>query len=1012
MTISGSGAMTDYSSSMTDIPWIAYQESISRVVIGDEITHVGDWAFQGCTALNSVTIGENVTSIGNGSFDNCTNAGFTVLTIPNSVQTIGIDAFSNNHLKYVCFGSGLTSIGMEAFMACSNLATIYVPSAKIADYKGASGWSDYAAIIKSPSGECGTNATWSFEMATGVLTIEGTGAITDNTGWDSTYDNDSRAFNPLNTAWYPCGIKNVVIGEGITEIPGNAFYMEVGITDVTLPSTLTAIGLDAFGECENIETITCDATTPPTLATDGNESYVFYSNDFTDPNNPVIIPIATITAINVPAASVDAYKAAAGWSDYAAKIVAQGGAPATTTTFTYTATEQVTKFDIYANFTGATDLKSHTFAEGVGTVVYEGTVTGLGLKALNATKLTGITIPESVTAIGNRVFTDCTKLATITFDGTPAVTTIGEYALAGCDAMTSFTIPAGVTTIGQGGFQGCDELASITIPESVANMGDYMFSSCKKLATVNFTGTPTLTAIGKRAFYDCEALTAIAIPASVETIGSDAFDGCKLLATVTFPGTSVLTTIGTGAFGDCKALTTITLPESVTTLGEIQDVGGEIYYNNSIFWDAGLTSLVIPKNVTNIYGGAMVANCPITSLTVDPENTKFDDRGSNAIFETATDKLVIGCVATTVPDGTKAIGREAFFAEEQPFALTLPESVTSIEARAFHFAHGLTSINIPDGVTTLYAETFPCQGLEKLTLGSGLTLIESGTFEGCTNLSDIYCYANPDALTWNMAEWDFKSEKGTLCHVADKDVWETAMPDAYVTFVGDLNDLTLSEANDNAAAIAAKNGMQCNVTLTRTLKAGSYNTFAAPFNIDNTTLTTKGITAWGLRTAALADGVLTLTFGAVTHIVAGYPYIVKVAADVENPTFDDVTVNSTATTTETDYVDFVPTLGKTTVTGENPKSVLFLGASNTFYSPASLPTDMRGFRAYFQLKGAAASARSFALDFGDGEVTVVNGVVGVNGVGDGSFYSLDGRRVAKPAQKGVYVVNGKKVVIK
>jgi hypothetical protein len=73
---------------------------------------------------------------------------------------------------------------------------------------------------------------------------------------------------------------------------------------------------------------------------------------------------------------------------------------------------------------------------------------------------------------------------------------------------------------------------------------------------------------------------------------------------------------------------------------------------------------------------------------------------------------------------------------------------------------------------------------------------------------------------------------------------------------------------------------------------------------------------------------------------------------------------------------------------------------------------MRGFRAYFQLKGAAASARSFALDFGDGEVTVVNGVVGVNGVGDGSFYSLDGRRVAKPAQKGVYVVNGKKVVIK
>jgi hypothetical protein len=344
MTIGGSGAMTDYSSSMTDIPWIAYQESITKVVIGDEITHVGDWAFQGCTALNSITIGENVTSIGNGSFDNCTNAGFTVLTIPNSVQTIGIDAFSNNHLKYVCFGSGLTSIGMEAFMvcqdleaigvyastpptlgmeafmACSNLATIYVPSAKIGDYQAANGWSDYAAMIKSPGGECGTNATWTFDMATRTLTIEGTGAIADFSGWDSTQDNDSRAFNPLNTAWYPCGIKNVVIGEGIIEIPGSAFYMEVGITEVTLPSTLTAIGMDAFGECDNIETITCNATNPPTLADAGNEDYVFYV-----PNEDwsAVLPIPTVSAIYVPAASVETYKAADGWSAYAAKINAK-----------------------------------------------------------------------------------------------------------------------------------------------------------------------------------------------------------------------------------------------------------------------------------------------------------------------------------------------------------------------------------------------------------------------------------------------------------------------------------------------------------------------------------------------------------------------------------------------------------------------------------------------------------------------------------------------------------------
>ena len=1033
LSISGSGAMDDFSSSMTDIPWIAYQESISRVVIGDEITHVGDWAFQGCTALNSVTIGENVTSIGNGSFDNCTNDGFTVLTIPNSVQTIGIDAFSNNHLKYVCFGSGLTSIGMEAFMvcqdleaigvyastpptlgmeafmACSNLATIYVPSSKIGDYKVANGWSDYAAMIKSPSGDCGDNATWSFEMATGTLTIEGTGAIDEFSGWDSTQDNDSRAFNPFNAEWYPYGIKSLVIGEGITEIPASAFYMEAGITDVALPSTLTAIGMDAFGECENIETITCDATTPPTLADEGNESYVFYvpNADWSD-----ILPIPTVTAIYVPAAAVDAYKAAAGWSDYADKIVAQGGAPATTTTFTYTATEQVTKFDTYANFTGATGLKSHTFADGAGTVVYEGTVTGLGLRALNATKLTAITIPETVTAIGDRAFIDCTTLATITFDGTPAVTTIGEYALAGCSAMTSFTIPAGVTTIGQGAFQGSKELVSITIPESVTNVSDYMFNNCKKLATVTFTGTPVLSSIGKRAFYDCEALTAIAIPASVETIKSDAFEGCSLLASVTFPGTSALTSIGTGAFGSCKALTTITLPESVTTLGEIQVVGEETYYNNSIFWGAGLTSFVLPKNVTHIYGGAMVSNCPITSLTVDPENTTYDDRGSNAIFETATDKLVIGCVATTVPDGTKAIGREAFFAEEQPFALTLPASVTSIEARAFHFAHGLTSINIPDAVTTLYAETFPCMGLETLILGSGLTLIEAGTFEGCNNLSDIYCYADPAALTWNMGKWDFKSAKGTQCHVANAAAWESAMPDAYVTFVGDLVDFTLSEETDNAAALSGRNGHTANVTLTRTLQAGSYNTFAVPFDIDAATLAAKGITAKKLASSTLTGGTLTLNFEDADEIEAGKPYLVKVDDNLNLGViaFDGVTVSKTATTTMTDFADFVPTMGKTTIEGVDAENVLFLAAENKLKNPSGIPAYMKGFRAYFVLTGANA-AREFVLDLGD-ETTGIADVRGQKEDARGDYYDLQGRRVNGAAQKGVYIVNGKKTVIK
>ena len=149
-----------------------------------------------------------------------------------------------------------------------------------------------------------------------------------NRPWESAgMGGTGGGFNPDNNVGYPCGIKHVVISEGITAIPPMSFYMEVGIQTVTLPGTLTAIGMNAFGECFNIETITSNATTPPTLAAEVDpewglkdpETYVFFGtlNETGAPN-----PIETLTDILVPAASVDTYKAAAGWSLYAGKIKA------------------------------------------------------------------------------------------------------------------------------------------------------------------------------------------------------------------------------------------------------------------------------------------------------------------------------------------------------------------------------------------------------------------------------------------------------------------------------------------------------------------------------------------------------------------------------------------------------------------------------------------------------------------------------------------------------------------
>ena len=250
-----------------------------------------------------------------------------------------------------------------------------------------------------------------------------------------------------------------------------------------------------------------------------------------------------------------------------------------------------------------------------------------------------------------------------------------------------------------------------------------------------------------------------------------------------------------------------------------------------------------------------------------------------------------------------------------------------------------------------------------------------------------------------------------------------------VFYVEDPLPLTLSEATDNSTALGTANGKVCDVTLTRTLQTGGYNTFAVPFNISSSKMTELGITAKKLTASEFnsTTGTLTLTFSSASEIEAGKPYLVKVSANVVNPTFSGVTVSSTAVpNTETTAVNFVPTLGKALVTGDGsyasePGSVLFLGAGNKLFSPTVVndagqeASYMKGFRAYFQLKGTAASASAFNIDFGEGETT---GIISVNGSGlmvngfDGC-YDLLGRRIeGQPTQKGVYIVNGKKTVIK
>ena len=197
-----------------------------------------------------------------------------------------------------------------------------------------------------------------------------------------------------------------------------------------------------------------------------------------------------------------------------------------------------------------------------------------------------VTIPNSVTSIGDAAFRGCIGPTSVTIPN--SVTRIGNEAFLGFVSLTSVKIPNSVTSIGNGAFSECSGLTSVTIPNSVTSIGNEVFLSCYNLTSLTIPNS--VTSIGDAAFYEC-GLTSLTIPNSVKSIGKGVFCGCGSLTSVII-GNSV-TYIGDRAFYNCFDLTSATIPNSVASIG-----------NEAFFGCGSLTSVKIPNSVTSIGNGA------------------------------------------------------------------------------------------------------------------------------------------------------------------------------------------------------------------------------------------------------------------------------------------------------------------------------------------------------------------------------------------------------------------------
>ena len=531
-------------------------------------------------------------------------------------------------------------------------------------------------------------------------------------------------------AFYSCySLANIEIPNSVTEIGEFAFH-DCGFTDVTIPDSVKTIGDSAFSACSKLETVNIGS------GTDSIGDTSFTSNQ-------------SLTSINVSGQNQSYCSVDGNLFDKSMEtlICYAVGKPETSYSIPY----------------GVKKIGGYAFHSG-----------NFG------NKLTSITIPNSVTSIGDRAFFYCSSLPEIEIPN--SVTEIAEYAFADCTNLKSIEIPSSITRINNGTFYDCNSLTDVKIPSSVTEIGAGAFAAC---GFSSITLPNSIKEINASTFSSCIYLTDINMPDIVTTIGYSAFAGCKSLENIDFLPDSV-TSIGEGAFSYC-GLTSVTLPDNITEIAKetfkscekLTDAtipDGVKYIGYSAFSGCKMLSKVkIPSSVTSI-GMYAFENCGFVKIKIPEGVEKIDD----GAFQNC------GIIEIKIPDSVTSIGSNVFanckkliFATlsdniteisasmfsncEKLASIVIPEKVMKINSYAFYNCKNLKNIIIPNNVTSIGASAFyGCEKLTGIEIPEGVTKIEDSTFYGCTNLEKAIMYGDITSIGFNVFNYCEKIGSITL----------------------------------------------------------------------------------------------------------------------------------------------------------------------------------------------------------------------------------------------------------
>ena len=581
LTISGTGAMTDYDSD-ENAPWFEYRyrSTIKSIVINDGITNIGNYAFRECENLISVEMPNSIKGIGERAFQYCDK--LTSIELPNSVTSIGFYAFGScTGLTSITIPASVTNIGNLAFSYCIGITSIIVEN--------------------------------------------------NNAVYDSRDNCNAIIETESNTLIYGC--QNTIIPESVTRIGEHAFFYCSTLTAITIPYNITSIEEKAFAYCTGLKEVTNYAIEPQAINSETfshinlsavtlyvpEESLSAYQEAVVWKGFGSILPIKE--HITVAEAIVIGKKLASGAETtetytvegYVAKLYGTYNAEKRTQSFYMCDTKEEVN-------PAGTGFKFEAFKAKLDKAVNPGAKVSLTGKITNYISSKGVqTIeikdgtcvileeaPECLVvkgACGDNLTWEldyCNGHLVISGTGAMYDYEKGAAPWCGGDAVSTATIENGVTSLGRYAFYGCS-MDSIFIATSVSHIRFNTFNNCYNLQNFEVAEDNPVFCSVEGVLFNKNRTKIVRFPRG---------RGGEYVIP------KGVTIVGDGAFNGCNSVTNISIPEGVTSFGI------------AAFFACSMTSVIIPSTVAHIDTVAF-GTCPLTSVynyAVEPQaiNAELD----------------------------------------------------------------------------------------------------------------------------------------------------------------------------------------------------------------------------------------------------------------------------------------------------------------------------------------------------------------------------------------------------